>query len=207
MELIGALLLILALGLLTALFIARPFFGRAKRASMQLSGEEHRREHEHSALLAERDRTLNALQELDFDNALGKIPEEEYPTMRAELLARGASVLRRLDAFESGAMAGTVEERIEAAVAARRADAAQKAKTARVQAGSDSSDAAEPAEIAAPAAVGVNGGNAAAKKDSVEDLIASRKRVRQESAAGFCPNCGKPVLKSDKFCSKCGKTL
>lgn len=197
MELIGSLLLILAVGLLTALFIARPFFNRSKIADAALRGEEHEREHQHSALLAERDRTLNALQELDFDNALGKIPEEEYPAMRAELLQRGAAVLRQLDGFEAGERSGSVEDRIEAAVAARRADASQKA---RVRAAA----AAPVAEVA-----GANGGAAAAngQKDLVEDLIATRKRARSESAAGFCPGCGKPVLKSDKFCSKCGKTL
>ncbi len=54
-------------------------------------------EHELSALLAERDRVINSLQELDFDYKLGKIPEEDYPAQRASLLQNGADILRRID--------------------------------------------------------------------------------------------------------------
>jgi predicted amidophosphoribosyltransferase len=35
-------------------------------------------------------------------------------------------------------------------------------------------------------------------------LLADRRRVRQEKAVGFCPQCGGPVQKSDRFCPKCG---
>jgi ribosomal protein S27AE len=38
-------------------------------------------------------------------------------------------------------------------------------------------------------------------------LIASRRRERLEKAAGFCPQCGKPVQISDKFCPRCGASL
>ncbi len=54
-------------------------------------------DHQRSALLAERDRVLTALQDLDFDNALGKVPVEIYREQRGLLLQTGASVLRRLD--------------------------------------------------------------------------------------------------------------
>jgi rubrerythrin len=37
------------------------------------------------------------LEELDFDQSLGKIPAEDYPTQRALLLQKGADVLRQLD--------------------------------------------------------------------------------------------------------------
>ena len=49
-----------------------------------------------SALLAERDRVLIALQELDFDHTLGKIPADEYPSQRENLLQSGAGILRQL---------------------------------------------------------------------------------------------------------------
>lgn len=197
MELIGSLFLVLALAVLVALFVARPFLRRANAAQKYLQPEAQQREHERSALLAERDRVLEALQELDFDYALGKVPEEEYPAMRAELLRKGAGVLRQLDAIESEGevQLAAAEDRIEAAVAARRADVQRAARAARQ---------AEP--VAEPAlAEGRSGGNGHARAvDELEELIAARKRARQESAAGFCPRCGKPVQKSDKFCSKCG---
>jgi rubrerythrin len=112
---LGAILFLLALLILVVIFVGRPFLSGAKiaRATTQ----------ENSALLAERERILTALQELDFDNALGKIPTEDYPTQRADLLRRGADVLRQLDELQ-GKSAARTEERLEAAVAARRSDAA-----------------------------------------------------------------------------------
>lgn len=59
-----------------------------------------REEHELSALMAEQDRVLNSLQELDFDYKLGKIPEEDYPVQRSSLLQKGADVLRKIDALK-----------------------------------------------------------------------------------------------------------
>lgn len=207
MELIGSLFLILALALVVGLFIAQPFFknvsgSNADKESTVRSAEEER-EHQRSSLLAERDRVLNALQELDFDYALGKVPAEEYPLQRSALLKTGADVLRRLDEIvaSGGAaipslgvdMQGSAEDQIEAAVARRRADGMRTSQKI-------------PAGINVQAvASGTNGHSK--RVDELEDIIASRKRERKESSAGFCPGCGKPVSKSDKFCSRCGATL
>lgn len=90
---LGSIFLILALTILVGLFVARPFFEHRGSIAGQV-------EHERSALMAERDRILNALQELDFDHALGKIPEEDYPAQRAALLKRGAEILKQLDAYQ-----------------------------------------------------------------------------------------------------------
>jgi hypothetical protein len=170
MEL-GAIFLLLALVLLVGLFVSRPFMER--RRMVVVSAEEH----ELSSLMAERDRLILALQELDFDHTLGKIPSEDYPNMRAELLRRAADVLRSLDTFAlpSNAQPSDAESRVEAAIAARRADAAQNS----------------PAQ--------------ARTDDDLESLIASRRAARTEKSGGFCPNCGKPVLRSDRFCPSCGK--
>jgi hypothetical protein len=212
MEIIGALFLFLALAVVVVLFIGQPFL---KKTQNQLNDSEpavQEREHRVSTLLAERDRILNALQELDFDYALGKVPPEDYPQQRAILLKAGADVLRELDEIEKagGGLLDdsvqqgvvddqvssdpiSVEDRIEAAVAARRADAATLGNSTHPQ-GTE---------------MNVTGGkNGESKaKDELEEMIATRKRERKESAAGFCPHCGKPVQKSDKFCSKCGTTL
>ena len=76
---IGSIFLILALLILVALFVSRPFISRSQETvSLTLDPQDHER----SSLLAERDRLLNALQELDFDATLGKIPEEDYPAQR-----------------------------------------------------------------------------------------------------------------------------
>ena len=102
---IGSLLLILALFLLVAMFIARPF---SAHRSVSVSEAEQSL----SALLAEKERILDALAELEFDHRLGKVPESVYPDQRANLMQRGADVLRRIDEFK--------EDEVETAIAARR---------------------------------------------------------------------------------------
>ncbi len=88
----AAIFLLLIVFAFIVLFVSRPFFER-RRVRAAESG------HELSSLLAERERLLTALQELDFDQSLGKIPAEDYPIQRAELLQKGADVLRQLDAL------------------------------------------------------------------------------------------------------------
>ena len=201
MEFIGSLFLVLALGLVVALFVARPFINRTAIETSSVRGQAEQREHSRSTLLADRDRILTALQELDFDYAMGKIPAEDYPPQREALVRSGVEVLRKLDAIEVAEMgngqrpaekplvtSAAAADAIEAAVAARRADAAL---------------------VGSPVQAGGNGSAAGAPvvKDELEELIASRKRTRKESTSGFCPRCGRPVQKSDKFCAKCGSTL
>ena len=108
----------LALLILVAVYLYAPFTqGRARRVTEE--------EHELSALLAERDRVINALQELDFDYKLGKIPEEDYPVQRTSLLQKGANVLRQIDTLAPQPTSSQdADARIEQAIAARRADAA-----------------------------------------------------------------------------------
>jgi hypothetical protein len=89
MEPVALFLLVILLGVIV-LFVTRPFFKRRRVRA----GESNR---EISSLLAERERLLTALEELDFDQSLGKIPDEDYPTQRALLLQKGADVLRQLD--------------------------------------------------------------------------------------------------------------
>jgi len=193
---LGSLFLILALLVLVALFISRPFFER--QGQPVASAQAFQENHELSSLLAERDRILTALEEMDFDFALGKIPEEDYPANRALLLQRGAQVLRRLDELQPELQAGDVEARIEAAIASRRADAARLA-AAPVAAGGGLPG---PANRASTASLQV-----AAPDDDLETILSNRRRARQEKSAGFCPQCGGAVQKSDRFCPKCGTTL
>lgn len=112
-----ALFFTLAILILVAIYLYAPFMERRARRVTQ-------EEHELSALMAERDRVINSLQELDFDFKLGKIPEEDYPTQRSSLLQRGADILRRIDSIApQPTSAQDADARIEKAIAARRADA------------------------------------------------------------------------------------
>ncbi len=103
--------------ILVAIYLYAPFMERRARRVTE-------EEHELSALMAERDRVINALQELDFDFKLGKIPEDDYPVQRTSLLQKGADILRKIDALAPQmTSAQDTEARLERAIAARRADA------------------------------------------------------------------------------------
>jgi hypothetical protein len=177
---IGSFFLILALFILVGLFVARPFFENRARVVT-------RQEHEMSALLAERDRIINALQELDFDYQMGKIPEEDYPTERAYLLQTGAETLRRLDELQLASPVASAEDRIESAIRERRAERLHQPQTAGVP--------------------GIPFRGIGAQDDDLEALIASRRRAMEGRSGGFCPQCGNPVTKTDKFCPRCGDKL
>lgn len=168
---IGSVFLILALALLVVLYVTRPFVEH--KATLTAESEQ-----EISSLLARRESIIRTLEELDFDHALGKIPEEDYPQQRRILLQSGAEVLRRLDELQRDEQVSvSAEDRLEAAIAARRA------ARRGVQA----------AEKPTPS-----------PDDPLEAVIAVRKRQRQEKAAGFCSQCGAPLQRSDKFCPRCG---
>jgi len=199
MELIGSLFLILAVGLAAGLFVMQPFIRRQFLGVRAGEGEDQKLDHQRSALPAEHDRVLVALHDLDFDSALGKVPKEDFQAQRASLLMAGGEALRRLEALDRDGQSSdqdglSMEDRIEAAVAARRADTELSREYQVMN------------HVEAPA-VAVNGLKEVKARDELEDMIASRKRQRKGSAAGFCPRCGRPVQKSDKFCSHCGSTI
>lgn len=166
----------LAVLILVGMFLYAPFLEKRARPVTE-------EEHDLSALMAERDRVINSLQELDFDFKLGKIPDEDYPVQRASLLQKGADILRKIDSLASSSPSGRraegeeqdTEARLEKAIAARRADGA----------------AAKP-ELS---------------DDDLESMISKRRKGRKARSAGFCPKCGKPVMVSDRFCPSCGKSL
>ena len=87
---LAAILFLIALLLAVSLYLVSPLLSNRTRRAPEDTADV-------SSLLAERERLLNALQELDFDHQLGKIPEEDYPEQRADLLRRGANVLQELD--------------------------------------------------------------------------------------------------------------
>ena len=107
---LGAISLLLILLVIVGLFVAQPF-SKGWRAKLQSS-------HEISALLAERERALNALMELDFDNGIGKIPSDEYSSQRAVLIQKGSDILRQLDEIKA-AQPASVAKLVESELAAQ----------------------------------------------------------------------------------------
>jgi hypothetical protein len=175
---IGSILLILALLIPVVIFISRPLLEQSR-----VNGNHS--EQDISALLANRDQVVAAIQDLDGDYNLGKIPPEIYPEQRTKLLQDGAEILRQIDAYQAGPATDTPEDRLEEAIIARRLSL----------------------EVA-PISPKKNG-NAVppVPDDDLEQRIALRRRTMDGKAAGFCPKCGRPVHVSDRFCPKCGATL
>lgn len=111
---LGSILFILSVLVVVAGFVLQPV---RERKSVSVSREELKL----SSLLAERERILDALMELDFDHDLEKVPEEVYPLLRASLLDRGAEIIRQLDEFQTGDLIG--EDRLEEEIKDRRGKA------------------------------------------------------------------------------------
>lgn len=174
---IGSILLFVGLTILVIFIVIKPLFEISPERKLitktQFINEMGQKK---SILLAERDRVLRALQELDFDYSLGKIPVEDYPVQRSNLLKKGADVIKSLNELTGQNSDDDQIELVEDAIEASRADGKIVEKTMN-----------ENSEISA--------------------LIAARRRSKQEIPTGFCPQCGKPVTDSDKFCARCGKTL
>ncbi len=85
---VGSVLLFLALLVLVALIVARPLY---------LTEEDTFLDSESSQWLAERERVLDALAELDADWNMGKVPKDIYVEQRELLLAKGAIAFEELE--------------------------------------------------------------------------------------------------------------
>ena len=99
--------------ILVGVYLYAPFLERRARRVTE-------EEHETSSLLAERERVVNSLQELESDYQLGKVPDEDYPTQRTNLLQRGADILRKLDELAPAKVQDDKDARVERTLAARR---------------------------------------------------------------------------------------
>ena len=83
------------LAVLCVLYVARPFL-RPAAASDQLA-EPDNLERRRLALVEERDRTLDALRELEFDHRTGKLSDDDYRELVGGYRRRAAAALRSLD--------------------------------------------------------------------------------------------------------------
>ena len=170
---IGSILLLLALIVVVGAYVASPLRTRQHRHTPDEENIEI------SELLAERERILDALAELDFDNEMGKVPDELYPLQREALVKRGAAVLKLLDER----LPETVEAEPSRPAAAQRAEEAVAARRAAAQ-----DDPVEALILARK--------------------IAKSPNIAKNDASGkFCPNCGAQIKPGDRFCAVCGHKL
>ena len=170
---IGSIFLILAILVPVVIFITRPIL---EHSATVVTDEEH----QYSALLAERDRVLLALQELEFDHDLGKIPKEAYSTQRVNLMRAGADILRQIDEYNGTIADETTDDHIEAVIQAAKLEL--KPTTLHV-------DPDDELEV------------------MIAHRRRSQKEDNQPKTGGFCPQCGNCVQEIDRFCPKCGHAL
>jgi hypothetical protein len=90
--LVAALVIGAVLAVAAVWFVARPFLSRGEDSPPAEPPPER------LALEEERDRSLAALKELEFDHRTGKISDEDYRGMVGELRQRAAEALKSLDA-------------------------------------------------------------------------------------------------------------
>jgi hypothetical protein len=171
MDLISSLLLLLIVIVLILLFVTRPLTSRWRT---EVEGNQVL-----STLLAEHDRVLNSLKELDFDYSLGKIPAEAYPVQRAYLVQQGAELLREIDRLAPAleavpSLASNRKDQVEAILFARRTRQATSAVTG---------------------------------EDEVENFVAKRRKIRTVKSGMFCSQCGRPLSNSEHFCPNCGHPI
>ncbi len=176
---IGSLLLGFALLLGVAFAVVRPLIEKQGVKEKRLAPVE--------ALAAQQDMLLNALRDLDFDHATGKIADEDYAPQRARLAAEGAAVLKQLDMMKVTLRAGdkaaprrqtpaNMDDGIEAAVAARRR---------------------------APVIESIVCHQCGASAQTADKFCPRCGAV----LAAACPECGRAVRPDDKFCAGCGAKL
>ncbi len=105
---ISSILFALAVLVVVALFLVRPFFKTQPQQQVETSGRRQR--------LAHKEALLDAIRILDFDHDTGKLPDEEYEQQRAVLINQAAAVLKELDEFAASGADQDVTLQIEAAV-------------------------------------------------------------------------------------------
>ena len=86
----SSLFIVLLIFVLSGLFILRPFFVKSNISGRSSSSI-------YDSLIAERERLLSAIEELDLELELKKISEDEHSRNRDLLLAEAAEVIKKLD--------------------------------------------------------------------------------------------------------------
>lgn len=139
---------------------------------------------------------LKKIQELDDDLEAGKVAQELYNYDRPRLVKQTALVMQQLDTLEAHEAAARgvplsadIDAQIEAAVRQRRSPAQI----------DDDIEAAVRQRRAAAAATGAAAATPATTAAPPPEAATARPR--------YCPQCGRPVEATDRFCAACGHNL
>jgi hypothetical protein len=161
-----------ALLVVVAYLIARPIFAPEARAPE--AGE--------SRALADKQRLLADIRELDMDFATGKLAEDDYQELRTDTLARAAEAARALDEARKA----------EPAAGHGPGAGSEESEGNGSGGGVPASDSRGSASDHAPS------------QDPIEREIAERKRSMRERG---CATCGAIREPEDRSCRGCGAGL
>lgn len=175
-----------------AFFVAWPLLVGRTRPEEFFDAEEP--ESALERLLFQRDTTYAAIKELEFDRAMGNLPEEEFEQLRARYEDKAETILKWIDDARAGKLSARVLRELE-----------------------DGFEVEE--QVSAERHVAGRGGPRI-DLDVEQEIEDFRRRNRERAAsrsdrapgpaAGsvICPSCGRPARDSDaSFCSKCGAAL
>ncbi len=174
---ITAILIGLAILAAIGVYVSRPL-AQSRRASPAVGVIDAQ------TLDARRESLYTQIKELDLDHETGKVNQEDYVRLRADLVAQAAAVLKQIDNMTPSPAPATpaTQDDLEALIAARRKARSTMAAT----------------NSAAPKAV----------ETDVEAAIAARRKTAVPAVSvAACPKCGKPIRADDAFCAKCGTAL
>lgn len=136
------------------------------------------------SLADQREATLTALRDLDFDHAVGKITAADYSALRQTLLAKAAAIMTQIE-YEQATAQADLDACIEAEILAAR----QNLNGGRVTRSPDEGSRVCPTCSRVP----LSG-----------DLYCRSCGTHLVPA---CPECGQPVASTDRFCVSCGFEL
>lgn len=98
MEVVAALLVILALGIVVW-FVGAPLRGGARAVDEEVRAEETGRQ----ALEAAKEAKYREIRETELDHRTGKLTDEDWRALDRQLRAEAVDILRALDELDSGA--------------------------------------------------------------------------------------------------------
>ena len=193
--LVGALFLTLAVAVAATMYIILPLWENRGSDELVPRKEVLQSEYRRSTLMADRDRLLSALLELDADYELNKIPAGEYAPLREKLVHEAALTLRNLDEINlSGRRPSAIgtdanpddqtdlEELIELRKREQSEKRAVQEETPNL-----------PDQTTLP------------DQNSLPDQIALSDQITAYQA--YCTHCGNPLMAGDRYCPACGSKI